>query len=90
MCVVPVHEISQDVDFGFFNVRGEFDGGDDGKGRAARGLDRRIDRRSRVMIGNGNDIQPAFNRELDELRRREFAVGRVRVRVQIDTARRAV
>jgi len=78
------------VDFGFFDIRGEFHAGDDGEGRAARSLDRRVERRSGVVIGNSNDVQPAFNRELDELDRREFAVGRVRVRVQIDAARRGV
>jgi hypothetical protein len=78
------------VDFGTFDIGGEFDSGDYGEGRAARGVHRRVERGGRIVIGNGNDVQPAFNRELDKLRGREFAIRRVGVRVEIDAAGGAV
>jgi hypothetical protein len=78
------------VDFVVRHIGREFDAGDDFEVRAAGGVDRRVDARGRIVIGDRERVQPAFNRERDELRGREFAVGRVRVRVQIDAARRAV
>ena len=90
MRVPPFHKITQDVNFSTLHIGREFDRGDYSKDRAARCLDGRVERGRRIVVGNGNNVQPAFDGQLDELRGREFAVGRVGVRVQVNAARGAV
>jgi hypothetical protein len=87
---VPVHPVTQDMHFGGLHVCGKLDPGNDRQRRAVRGGERGGESVRRVVVGNGNDVQPAFERELDELGGRQFAVGRVGMGVQIDAARHAV
>src|SRR5207247_4320520 len=84
---VPVEAIAEDVDLGARHVAVDLETRNDLERRERARLVHRVRKPARrVVVGDGEDADAVLRRQPYELTRRQRAVGRGRVRVEVDRA----